>query len=120
MNLNILLIQWDFAISLSIIGYFIVLIALLFLFIIYSIIPKIIRFITKQYLRRKIAHAHENDDSNEEAISGEVTAAISAALYIFLNEQHDDESGKMTIKEVSRRYSPWSSKIYGMRQPLNK
>lgn len=63
----------------------------------------------------------ESDEGPEiESISGEVTAAISAALYLYMNEQHDDESGKITIKEVSRKYSPWSSKIYGMRQPLNK
>jgi len=118
MNISILLINWNFAISLSIIGYLIVLLALLFLFIIYSLLPKVIQFVTKQYLRKKTDT--EDEDCSEIPVSGEVSAAISAALYLFLNEQHDAESGKLTIKEVSRKYSPWSSKIYGMRQPLNK
>ncbi|MFH1000611.1 MAG: OadG family protein [Bacteroidota bacterium] len=118
MNLHILLTQWDFAISLSVIGYLIVLVALMFLWLIYTLIPKLIKYFTRMYIRRK---SKESDDEPEnESISGEVTAAISAALYLYMNEQHDDESGKITIKEVSRKYSPWSSKIYGMRQPLNK
>lgn len=118
MNLSILLINWNFAISLSVIGYLIVLIALLFLFLIFLLIPKVIQFVTNHYLRKK-ADA-EDEEYSETPITGEVSAAISAALFLFLNEQHDDESGKITIKEVSRKYSPWSSKIYGMRQPLFK
>jgi Na+-transporting methylmalonyl-CoA/oxaloacetate decarboxylase gamma subunit len=118
MSLSVLLINWNFAISLSVIGYLIVLLALLFLFLIYSLIPKVIQFITNQYLRKKAVEGDE--EYSELPVTGEVSAAISAALYLFLNEQHDVESGKITIKEVSRKYSPWSSKIYGMRQPLTK
>ncbi|MDA3906079.1 MAG: OadG family transporter subunit [Bacteroidales bacterium] len=118
MSLSILLINWNFAISLSVIGYLIVLSALLFLFLIYLLIPRVIQFVTKQYLRKKADTGDE--EFSELPVTGEVSAAISAALYLFLNEQHDAESGKITIKEVSRKYSPWSSKIYGMRQPLTK
>lgn len=118
MSLTILVINWEFAISLSVIGYIIVLIALTFLFLIYKLIPLVLRFITRSYLRRKI---RLNDEKYEEvAVTGEVSAAISIAIYLYLNEQHDAESGLITIKEVSKKYSPWSSKIYGMRQPLNK
>lgn len=117
MNNAVLLIQWDFAISLSVIGYVIVLLALLFLFLIYTIVPIILGFITNYYQRKKQNGSAEPVNVPQ---SGEVSAAISAALYLYLNEQHDTESGKMTIKEVSRKYSPWSSKIYGLRQPLNK
>lgn len=49
-------------------------------------------------------------------ISGEVFAAISTALFLYENEVHDHESTIITIERVSRRYSPWSSKIYGLRQ----
>ncbi len=27
---------------------------------------------------------------------------------------HDEESGKLTIKNVDRRYSPWNSKVFGI------
>ncbi|MBN2236491.1 MAG: OadG family protein [Bacteroidales bacterium] len=119
MNLSILIVQWDFAISLSIIGYLIVLISLMFLWLIYTLIPKAIHFFTNQSFRRRRGNTEDSEEFQGQ-ISGEVTAAISAALYLYLNEQHDQESGKITIKEVTRRYSPWSSKIYGMRTPLNK
>lgn len=48
-------------------------------------------------------------------ISGEVNAAISMALYLYRNELHDHEETVLTIKKVARSYSPWSSKIYGLR-----
>ena len=47
--------------------------------------------------------------------SGEVNAAIAMALYQYFNELHDVESGVVTIKRVSRHYSPWSSKLYNMK-----
>ena len=53
-------------------------------------------------------------DSNE--LSGEVLAAISAAIYEMDQDVHDIESTILTIDEVKRKYSPWSSKIYGLRQ----
>lgn len=118
MRLTILVINWEFALSLSVIGYLIVLIALTFLFLIYKLIPKLLKFITKRFLRRKIRV--NGDKCGEVAVTGEVSAAITMAIYLYLNEQHDSESGIMTIKTVSKKYSPWSSKIYGMRYPLAK
>lgn len=52
----------------------------------------------------------------EEEVPGEVFAAISTALYLHETDQHDYESTIITIERVSRRYSPWSSKIYGLRE----
>ena len=40
--------------------------------------------------------------------------AIAMALHLFYDEVHDDESNIITIKRIERRYSPWSSKIYGI------
>ena len=47
-------------------------------------------------------------------ITGDENAAIAAALYLFFSELHDEEKYVMTIKKVSRNYSPWSSKIYSV------
>jgi predicted lipid-binding transport protein (Tim44 family) len=47
-------------------------------------------------------------------ISPETSAAIAMALHLFYAEVHDVESAIITIKTVERRYSPWSSKIYGL------
>ena len=49
-----------------------------------------------------------------QSISGEVNAAIVMALYLYQHDLHDVEKAVLTIKKVSRTYSPWSSKIYGM------
>jgi hypothetical protein len=47
-------------------------------------------------------------------INGEVAAAISTALHLYKNEYHDFESTVLTINKVSKTYSPWSSKLYGL------
>lgn len=47
-------------------------------------------------------------------VSGEVVAAIALALQTHLFELHDEERTIITIKRVSRPYSPWNSKLYGM------
>ncbi|HEX2983935.1 MAG TPA: hypothetical protein VHO28_10380 [Ignavibacteriales bacterium] len=47
---------------------------------------------------------------------GEIMAAISLALKLYLDEQHDIEKTTLTINRTVKPYSPWSSKIYGVRQ----
>jgi len=49
---------------------------------------------------------------NEE-FTGEVAAAISTAIYMYLDVKHDKENAILTIKQARKLYSPWSSKIYG-------
>lgn len=46
----------------------------------------------------------------------EEAAAIALAIHMYLNDIHDKESLTITLKKVSRVYSPWSSKIYTLRQ----
>ncbi|GGK43249.1 MULTISPECIES: OadG family protein [Flavobacteriaceae] len=50
--------------------------------------------------------------------TGEMSAAIGAAVHMYLREQHDHESAILTIKQVKKPYSPWSSKIYGTQNRL--
>ena len=47
--------------------------------------------------------------------SGEIYAAIAMAIYE-ATELHDDENTILTIKNTVRNYSPWSSKIYTLRE----
>ncbi|HLN52724.1 MAG TPA: OadG family transporter subunit [Lentimicrobium sp.] len=54
--------------------------------------------------------------SENEDVSGEVNAAIAMALHLYRSEYHDHEETVLTIKKVARTYSPWSSKIYGLRR----
>ncbi|MGL5227420.1 MAG: OadG family transporter subunit [Bacteroidales bacterium] len=48
--------------------------------------------------------------------SGEVFAAIAMALHEYNNEAHDLENTVLTINRVTRNYSPWNSKIYGLKE----
>jgi Na+-transporting methylmalonyl-CoA/oxaloacetate decarboxylase gamma subunit len=56
--------------------------------------------------------------STNEQFTGEVAAAISTAIHLYLKNQHDDENAVLTIKQARKLYSPWSSKIYGTHQSL--
>lgn len=47
---------------------------------------------------------------------GEIYAAIATALYLYTEEKNEFEKLDLTIKKTVRPYSPWSSKIYGLRQ----
>ena len=54
--------------------------------------------------------------ATEDSLNGEVLAAISIALHLHETEVYDLESSILTIEKTARTYSPWSSKIYSMRQ----
>lgn len=57
----------------------------------------------------------EADEITSTHDSGEEIAAIVMALHEHLNA-HDSENTILTINKVKRAYSPWSSKIYGLRE----
>ncbi len=99
-------------IVIAIVGYVIVFSALLVLFFVFNNFSKIINFFIRKKLRKE---GKENDAMEKELhVPGDIAAAISLALYMY-NELHDEESNIITIRRVSKRYSPWSSKIYGLR-----
>lgn len=97
----------------TIVGIVVVFIALMALNIIFNQIPRLLKI----QLRMKFRKAGKVVEGEEccADISGDTNAAIALALHLYLNELHDLESNVMTIEKVSRRYSPWSSKIYGLR-----
>lgn len=69
-------------------------------------------------LNKMRAHGVEKHEVEKGAVvhdSGEEIAAIVMALYDHLNA-HDTENTVLTINKVKRAYSPWSSKIYGLRE----
>jgi hypothetical protein len=95
----------------AIVGYIVVFASLVLLFLFFNMLP---RLIYMKIGRRK------GKEHPEIKISGETTAAISMALHLFLSEFHDEESGVLTIKKVSKTYSPWNSKIYAVRNQFNR
>ncbi len=94
-------------------GYVIVFFALLLLYYLFSGLSRVFTWDVKQRLLRrgKLPKIEKDSDLH---IPGEVTAAIAMSIYL-CRYLHDDESNILTIKKVSKAYSPWSSKIYGLR-----
>ncbi len=99
--------------TITVLGWLIVFAALIFLVVFFLLIPKIIKWAT---IRAEVRRGRHNaaTSQEEDVLTGEMNAAISMALYLYFNEVHEEESNIITIKEVKRRYSPWSSKLYGM------
>ncbi len=101
-------------IFISVVGYLVVFIALLLMYMMFVNLSRFLQF----RVRSKLAKQGEISSSSGKdiSVSGEINAAISAALYLYFEEVHDIESTVLTIKKVQRSYSPWSSKIYGLRE----
>jgi len=64
----------------------------------------------------KVSGLSEEEARNIASESGEIFAAIAMAIYEITEDQHDEENTVLTIKSVARNYSPWSSKIYTLRE----
>jgi glutaconyl-CoA/methylmalonyl-CoA decarboxylase subunit delta len=96
----------------TVVGYSVVFFTLTALVIIFNNIHRIQDFYIKRQLKKKA----KPDDVPvpEQKMTGDVNAAICTALYLYFTELHDEEKYVMTVKKVSKTYSPWSSKIYGI------
>lgn len=75
-----------------------------------------------KYISRSNKIKSSGDDHTDREVraatthdSGEEIAAIVMALHEHFNA-HDAENTILTINKVKRAYSPWSSKIYGLRE----
>ncbi len=99
--------------TITVLGWFIVFVALVFLIGVFLTIPKILNWSLRRTLRKKNKDSVGKDVSDDAlTITGETNAAIAMALHMYFNELHDEESNVITIKQVKKRYSPWSSKVY--------
>lgn len=96
-------------VGMSIIGMMVVFISLAVLFLTFKAIAKAFKYQAAKKLKEQ-----QQEQSGEE-MSVELSAAIAAALNQYFSEIHDEESMVLTIKRVSKNYSPWSSKIYSIR-----
>jgi glutaconyl-CoA/methylmalonyl-CoA decarboxylase subunit delta len=65
-------------------------------------------------LQKKETGKEVQEKTDLQKITGDENAAICTALYLYFTELHDEEKYVMTVRKVSRIYSPWSSKIYGI------
>ena len=102
-------------------GFFIVIIALVVLYLVFSGLLKLINMDWQSVFKRnkegKVdVEVNKNVDmkTSKNNINDDVVVAIGLALSMSM-EVHDEESGKLTIKRVQPRFSsPWNSKILGI------
>jgi sodium pump decarboxylase gamma subunit len=113
-------------------GFFLTLTAMAVTFLSLIILYFIFKNVGKFHIRKKSENAKEAtktvsnsakaDTSGQ--VSAEVYAAVSMAIHLYKldNEAHDFETTILTINKESKSYSPWSSKIYTLRETpqLNK
>jgi glutaconyl-CoA/methylmalonyl-CoA decarboxylase subunit delta len=100
------------AIVITIVVYCTVFLLLASMVILFIEVHRIQDYLLKRLRKKKnTAEALENPEPN---ITGDENAAICTALYLYFTELHDEEKYVNTVKKVSRTYSPWSSKIYGI------
>ena len=102
-------------------GFFIVIIALVVLYLVFSGLLKLINMDWQSIFKRnkegKVdVEVNKNVDmkTSKNNINDDVVVAIGLALSMSM-EVHDEESGVLTIKRVQPRYtSPWNSRILGI------
>ena len=107
-------------------GIFLTLTAMCVTFLALAILYLVFKQVGKFHIKKKSENAIEavKDVANKEKadtsgqVSAETYAAISMAIHMFMqeNEPHEFEDTILTINKVSRTYSPWSSKIYTLRE----
>lgn len=119
MKMQFILLQFGASISdplsntrLVILWGIVILLVVLFIFFLYRT-NKIID--ARNMVKTDKASDKSTHTTNAE-ISDEAVAAIALAIHMYKSDLHDQESFTITLKKVSKIYSPWSSKIYTLRQ----
>lgn len=104
-------------------GFFIVITALIVLYLVFSGLLKLLNMDWKAIFKKdkkkdKVEVASGKDI--ETTTNDDVMVAIAMALSLSMSTGvHDEESDIITIKRVERRNSPWCSRIYGMNNNIN-
>lgn len=104
----------ELGIGMTITAMAVVFLGLILLYLIFKQVGKAAIAASKRNAQKAAGTATSvSADAGQE--SGEIFAAIASALYEMSDDNHDVENTVLTIRKVARTYSPWSSKIYGLR-----
>jgi len=101
-------------------GFLIVIMALVVLFCIFTGFSKLVNHDFKKAKKEKKANVAPNTSTAAGWKVDEDLAVVIGLALALSKDVHDEESGFVTIKRVERRYSPWSSKIYGLNGLIRK
>ena len=96
-------------------GFLIVITALVILFLIFTGVSKAINANWKKTPKDESKKVEKVAKGTAVDANGDIIAAIGLALSLSM-EVHDNEPDEITITRIQRRYSPWSSKIYTLRE----
>lgn len=96
-----------FGIGLSVIAMSIVFLVLLLVFLMF-------KQFSYSVSRSEKAKSKKTEIENEMAVSEEMAAAIGLALHFYAKDMAEYENMVLTINKVSKTYSPWNSKLYGI------
>ena len=110
-------------IGMSISAMSVVFCGLILLFIAFKIVGRVSVSLSKRNAMKAkgITDKQEAKKKKLGEAPGEIFAAIAMAMYEMQSDVHDVEDTVLTITRVKRSYSPWSSKIYTLREtPLKK
>ena len=91
---------------------------LILLFLSFKIVGKVsVSLSARNAMKAKgITDKQEAKEKQLGQAPGEVFAAIAMAMHEMQSDVHDVEDTVLTITRVKRSYSPWSSKIYTLRE----
>jgi len=95
----------------------VVFLALIFLYLTFKYISKLYNIDLKKRFRKSRPNVIIPEEFEE--ISGETLAAISLTLHLYHQHIQGLEDAVITFKNAAKTYSPWSSKIYGLRRTPN-
>lgn len=101
----------------------VVFLVLIFLAIIFTQYGKLLMSVQKKRAVKAVAAttpAATSQAVSSVDVSGEVYAAIAAAVHLYHDELHDEENTIITIQKVERSWTPWNAKYYNMNQYFNK
>jgi len=105
-------------IAMTIIAMSVVFTALMILYLTFKYIAKLYNVDLKKRFRKSRPGAEVPEILED--IPGETLAAISLALHLYHQQMQGLEDAVMTFKNAAKTYSPWSSKIYGLRRTPNQ
>ena len=105
-----------FGVTMTITSMLVVFVALVLLYFVFKIVGKTSVRIAKRKNRSSGEVKVSGFKDTSDDISGEVLSAIFMALHEEQNNVHDIEHTILTMDKINRRYSPWSSKIYTLRE----
>ena len=109
-------------IGMSISAMSVVFCGLILLFIAFKIVGRVSVSLSKRNAMKAkgITDKQEAKEKKQGEAPGEIFAAIAMAMYEMQSDVHDVEDTVLTITRVKRSYSPWSSKIYTLRETPQK